>query len=308
MTALGERPAGGPPAAPSAPSPAFPPVALRGWYPDPAGCHEFRFWDGLRWTPGVADHGFVREDPLPDNPCAPPSDERARPPLRAAAIGLAGLVLGSLVMVGIVLALRGWAHEHKALAFGLSEAGLWCCLLGAVALVSRRYGSGSVVRDYGFRFRLQDLGWGLLLAIVARVLTVVIGIVVLLAAGRSHSGRTATGLGSKPLEDALLVVVCVALVLGAPLVEELFFRGLMLRSLQTRLATPVAVGLQAVLFSAAHSLTTSGIGLVSELLSTLLFGLLAGAVVVRFRRLGPTIVAHSLFNLVVAIALIVIST
>jgi membrane protease YdiL (CAAX protease family) len=307
MTMVEGRPASSAPAAPPLPQRSRA-AATRGWYADPAGCHEFRFWNGLQWTPGVADNGFVREDPLPATPCAPPTDERVRPPLRAAGIGIAGLVLGGLVMIGVVLAFKAWAPEHKALALGLSEAGLWIGLLGAVIVVSRRYGSGSVVQDYGFRFRWNDLGWGLLLAFVARVLTAVIGVVVLLASGRLHSGRSASGLGTGALDTSVLVVLCVALVVGAPLVEELFFRGLMLRSLQTRVATPVAVGAQAVLFSACHALTTSGIGLITELLSTLMFGLLAGAVVVRFRRLGPTMVAHAFFNAVVAVVLIVVST
>jgi membrane protease YdiL (CAAX protease family) len=131
---------------------------------------------------------------------------------------------------------------------------------------------------------------------------------VLLASGRHLSGNGISGGAGLAHDTNLLVVLCVLLVVGAPLVEELFFRGLMLRSLQLRLNTGLAVGAQAVLFSACHALTASGIGLISELLSTLMFGLLAGAVVVRFRRLGPTMVAHCLFNVVAAVGLVLVAT
>jgi len=34
------------------------------WYPDPSGTHQFRYWDGIQWTPQVADGGQVSVDPL----------------------------------------------------------------------------------------------------------------------------------------------------------------------------------------------------------------------------------------------------
>ena len=52
------------------------------WYPDPVGRHQYRFYDGLRWTDHVADDGRVQHDPLkPAPPLAPtivtPADEAA---------------------------------------------------------------------------------------------------------------------------------------------------------------------------------------------------------------------------------------
>lgn len=34
------------------------------WAPDPTGRHEFRFWDGQRWTDRVADRSVVTSDPI----------------------------------------------------------------------------------------------------------------------------------------------------------------------------------------------------------------------------------------------------
>jgi len=43
---------------------ATPPMVPAGWYADPAGRHEYRYWDGRYWTAGVADGGITAADPL----------------------------------------------------------------------------------------------------------------------------------------------------------------------------------------------------------------------------------------------------
>ena len=41
-----------------------PPSAVpAGWYPDPNGRHEQRYWDATRWTSSVSDGGVIAEDP-----------------------------------------------------------------------------------------------------------------------------------------------------------------------------------------------------------------------------------------------------
>jgi Protein of unknown function (DUF2510) len=35
-----------------------------GWYEDPAGRHQYRYWNGARWTDDVADAGTASIDPL----------------------------------------------------------------------------------------------------------------------------------------------------------------------------------------------------------------------------------------------------
>jgi hypothetical protein len=45
-----------------------------GWYPDPSGRHEQRYWDGFAWSGHVLDRGVASEDALPYAPAgsAPP--------------------------------------------------------------------------------------------------------------------------------------------------------------------------------------------------------------------------------------------
>lgn len=45
-------------------SPGGPPAPLFGWYPDPEGAHEERYWDGRSWTDNVRDAGAVSVAPF----------------------------------------------------------------------------------------------------------------------------------------------------------------------------------------------------------------------------------------------------
>src|SRR6266545_8277776 len=51
-----------------------------GWFPDPTGRHEARFWDGAAWTDHIADGGVTGVDPPTPAPptlvTALPADER----------------------------------------------------------------------------------------------------------------------------------------------------------------------------------------------------------------------------------------
>ncbi|GEM_PF-2006534 len=49
-------------------APRWPPA---GWYSDPTGLHEYRFWEGSDWSSYVSDHGNVATDPLPPPPPRP---------------------------------------------------------------------------------------------------------------------------------------------------------------------------------------------------------------------------------------------
>jgi len=63
---LAAGPAWTPPQAPTAPVPQ-PLVGAPqppNWYPDPAGHHQMRFWDGTTWSSHVSDNGVQSEDPL----------------------------------------------------------------------------------------------------------------------------------------------------------------------------------------------------------------------------------------------------
>lgn len=94
---------------------------------------------------------------------------------------------------------------------------------------------------------------------------------------------------------------------GSPLVEELFFRGLLLRALiggctnfMTRAAVPVAVVVVGVVFGLVHFEAL-------ELPALAGFGILLGAIATKTGRLGTGIFAHATFNAAAFISLAAIS-
>src|SRR5579875_2901374 len=58
----------GPAPPPAPPAPDSPPP---GWYPDPSGHHEYRFFTGVDWTADVVDNGRHSIEPLPPPPPNP---------------------------------------------------------------------------------------------------------------------------------------------------------------------------------------------------------------------------------------------
>ncbi|MHB1853573.1 MAG: CPBP family intramembrane glutamic endopeptidase, partial [Acidimicrobiales bacterium] len=97
--------------------------------------------------------------------------------------------------------------------------------------------------------------------------------------------QTITGL-AHGWGDVVLVLV---VVVGAPVVEELFFRGLLLRSLQARIGSVGAVIVSGLLFGLAHFEPL-------QLPVLALFGVVLGVLALRTGRLGPGICAHAAFN------------
>ncbi len=52
---------------------------LAGWYPDPSGAHESRYWNGTDWTDDVANRGVASKSAA-TSPLAPPSPTAVVPP------------------------------------------------------------------------------------------------------------------------------------------------------------------------------------------------------------------------------------
>ena len=91
-------------------------------------------------------------------------------------------------------------------------------------------------------------------------------------------------------------VLAVVVIVGAPVVEELFFRGLVLRSIQARFGDGWAVGGSAVAFGLAHFEPL-------QLPALVALGVVLAVLALRTGRLGPGVFAHAAFNAVTIIAL-----
>jgi len=285
------------------------PAVVPGWYPDPGGRHQLRWWDGSRWALGVADGAVVGEDLLPAYPAlpagGPPVDARALLPLRAAAIGLVALVLATFVGSFLAFLITGGEHRHLLPALLVGQGTLWGGMAGACWWASHRYGTGSVRTDLGMSARWVDLGWGFLAALGGRFAAGIV-VAILLVLDRRLVGSNTDVFDQLRDDRAAFLALAVLAAVGAPLFEELFFRGLLLRSLQPRLGSAGAVAVQALLFGLVHSQPTDGWRNVSIILSTGLLGVLLGVLAQHFRRLGPGMATHFFFNLVAVIALLLV--
>lgn len=172
-------------------------------------------------------------------------------------------------------------------------SGLWLGLIGAVIYASRAHGSGSVVRDFGFKLgSWWDLPVGAAVGLACQF-----GVIPLIYLPFRHVDRSLTQQLGQPAQrvtgaahsSGTVVITFLFLAVGSPLVEELFFRGLLLRSLLGRTRALIAVPVSAILFGLAHFEPLQFAGLT-------VFGLALGILAWRTGRLGPSIGAHMAFN------------
>lgn len=265
-----------------------PTTAPAGWYPDPVTGGS-RYFDGIRWQgPAVPQHRVEEVVQHPDLP------------LPAALGALVVLVVSLVVGKSVVDALvgRGWPLItyiviSALVSYGPSIAWLF--------YVRHRWGSGRL-EAVGWRFRWIDLGWGPVTWAAA------IGVQLVLAAAvlvfDIPLSSNVESISEADADRAYLVATAVAAVVAAPIVEELVFRGLVLRGLLSRFGAVLAIGLQGVLFGAAHVDPARGVGNIGLVVILSGVGMALGTAAYLTRRLGPAVIAHAIFNgVVVAILL-----
>ena len=147
-----------------------------------------------------------------------------------------------------------------------------------------------------------DLIWGLGVGLLARTVASLIEIL-----GFGSIGTAGVTFGETVYDGWWLFGALLAPVLLAPFVEELFFRGLVLRGVYrqvttlgaVRWAAPIAVGVSGLTFALMHLVTIDPAHTATAVVvgaSTLIFGLAAAALALATNRIGGAIVAHVTFN------------
>ena len=230
----------------------------------------------------------------------PAQDEELRWGLGDVAIGIFASLFLSVLIGGTIMALAGWGSIADAPMWGLAllQIPLWAGYLGAVVFAGSK-GRG-VIADFGLRMRAFDAPLGLALGIFCQLLVLPL----LYAPIFSLTGTDKEAL-SRPAEqlaegtDGTFSWLLFALLVGilAPVVEELFYRGLLLKALEKR-RMPVwaAVLVSSIIFAGMHMQTLQFPGL-------LLVGLVAGTLAAITGRLGPSIWLHIGFNMTTVVAL-----
>ncbi|HET7653164.1 MAG TPA: CPBP family glutamic-type intramembrane protease [Acidimicrobiales bacterium] len=276
------------------------------WWPDPFARAPYRWWDGERWTGYVAAGGDAVEW---DGAPVEPSDALARgdaewepapPGLRGVGVALAAFAVGVGLSIGVQLAIAATTSgettpARRAYELLVSSLALWSGLVGGVVFVSRRRGTRSFARDFGARIRWSDVGYGLAASLVGRVIAGV-------AASPIPVPSRSIGDDERDIFNGaahgttgwlvLVVVVCI----GAPVVEELFFRGLVQSRLVARYGVVFGLVVASLLFGAAHLIAWDGPLTLAYAWSVAAGGIVLGLTFHLTRRLGTSICAHALFN------------
>jgi len=221
-----------------------------------------------------------------------PRDEQQAAPARlvVATIGFAATVVIALGFPGGVRIVGPFSPLGGYLL-------VWLPLVVALVIVllvpGLRPTAPSTVR---WSIRPIDLLWGAAAGLLLRI--VVSSLEVLFYGGLPATAGTTVPLATAD-EVVYVIVALLSVVLIAPVIEESFFRGLVLPSIIgiLRGGRWIAVVISALLFAVLHLLAVTTVAQAIVVgVGTLLVGLGAGSLAVLTGRLGPAIVAHVVFN------------
>ncbi len=175
---------------------------------------------------------------------------------------------------------------------GVSAVFLWGPFIIALNIASRRVGSGNFARDYFLKFRFIDL-LGIPIGVLSQVFLV--GLVtwpfrVLFPEkfDPENVERRARDLFDNA-HGIWLVVLVIVVVFGAPIVEELVYRGLIQGHLCGSINEIAALFITAVWFAGIHFQIVEFPGLLA-------FAIVLGSCFHFTKRLGMSVVAHVAFN------------
>lgn len=179
----------------------------------------------------------------------------------------------------------------------LMQVPLWACLAGipiAFAIVKGR----GVVADLGLRMKAIDVPIGLAIGVATQwILVPLVYLALRPLFGKQDVSAAARELTDRATDPLSMILVFVIVAIGAPVAEEIYFRGMAQRIFGRRLKPQWAIVAAAAFFAATH---------LQELQFPALFGfgVILGFLAWRAGRLGPAIWAHVGFNTAAAVGLL----
>jgi membrane protease YdiL (CAAX protease family) len=196
-----------------------------------------------------------------------------------------GSVVISALGYGAVEVVPTWVLALSALT-------LWGPFVGVLFWTSKHRGSGNIVQDYSLSFQAKDL-WGVPLGIACQLLLVVLVTLPFQWLFPSLFNSEAVEKRANDLFDAAhgawIVLLVVIVVICAPLVEEIVYRGFIQHNLGVAYGARISVLLASFWFAAVHLQLAEFPGLFA-------FALVLGVCFSRTKRLGLSIVTHISFN------------
>lgn len=179
----------------------------------------------------------------------------------------------------------------------LLQLPLWATLIAGPVVVAKRKGL-SLRDDFGLSWKALDAPVGLVIGVACQLLLVpAIYWVLFRLIGDQDVSQAARALTDRADDVWGIIALFVIVGIGAPIAEELFYRGLSQHAIAKRFGARLAVLIGAAFFGFSHLQPLQFLGLFA-------FGLVLGFLTDRFDRLGPAIFAHMGFNLTAAAVLV----
>lgn len=173
-----------------------------------------------------------------------------------------------------------------------SALSLWIPFVVMLRYASRARGTGTFRDDFGLRFRWADLA-GIPVGVLSQFFVVGLVSYPFQRAFPDTFNSAKIEERARSLYDAAtgpwLWVLFFVVIIGAPLVEELVYRGFIHSGLRSRMNDAVALVVAAAWFALVHMQ-------LAELPGLFAFGLVLGTCYHLTRRIGMPIVAHMAFN------------
>ncbi len=177
-------------------------------------------------------------------------------------------------------------------AFAVAAFALWVPNLAMLVIVSNRRGTGNFRRDFSFLFRGRDF-LGIPIGIASQLLLV--GIVTWPfrqmfpdAYSNNNIDKRATNLVDAA-HGFWIVLLAMIVMIGAPIIEEIVFRGFIQGGMQKRFHQITALVIGAIWFTVVHANPIEFPGLFA-------FAVVLGICFMKTKRLGMSVWAHVAFN------------
>lgn len=204
-------------------------------------------------------------------------------------------VAGNVVSAFVVLAAGYGGRDTNDIPIWVLFLGttvVWTAFIVAMAVASRRRGSGDFVADYHVRFKPVDI-IGAPIGVLTQLVLVPVVYLPLESIWEATFSDDKLSRNAKDLVDRasgfsmflLIVMVCV----GAPIVEELVYRGLIQGSAAARFRAVPAVIASAAIFALIHLRPVEYPGL-------FVIGVVLGTCALMTGRLGMAMACHVGFN------------
>lgn len=200
----------------------------------------------------------------------------------------------------------GQASQNLALAISvppplwitaLMQLPLWLGLAAIPIWFATKRGRGVVV-ELGLRFKLRDAPIGLAIGVASQLLMVpALYWVVFKLIGVKDISAAARELTDRATDPLSIILVFLIVGIGAPIAEEIYFRGMAQRIFGRKLRPEWAILAAAAFFAGSHLQPL-------QFPALLVFGIILGVLAWKSGRLGLSIWAHVGFNVVAAASLV----